>query len=571
MSGRVSTLDALRIRARQLAQRQLPARPLPPARTPRLRPVASAPLFGDAKAGADLAAGVWEFSGQRIEVGAGHPFGLTLPSERFADWVHGFGWLPDLLSAPGGDDAAKRLVLEWMAAFPAKTQNRFVDDPDRLARRLFQWGRAFDALSDAAGTVADRYHLQIRRLRAAERDLTPGLAQLRSASAVVMFNARLQDKGETGLMRALDTLDAHLAVQVLPDGGHVSRSPLATLTALEIALVTDAVLGARGVSGSAALGRAIDRLGPMVRTLTHTDGTLGVFQGGSAGDPDRIKAILNAAPGEVQGFAFGPHTGFHRLDLGENVLLVDTLGVAPRPFDLDAHLAPLAIELSTPEGRLIVNCGWHAGAAERWHRPVRSAAAHSTLILDDRSPGAILEPGWAQDALGAAVSRDPGKVTARRKEQVGGIWLECTHEGYKAEYGLVHRRRLFMGEDGDDIRGEDSLLVPVGDTPLRRDRVPFALRFHFHPDVRVSLAQDLSSALLVQRGRAGWRFRTDAGPLAVEPSIYLGGGPRPVRAQQLVIRGEAYGDGDGQGRDNRVRWSLRRLRPRRTTDGEGTS
>ncbi|MEL7231857.1 MAG: heparinase II/III family protein, partial [Pseudomonadota bacterium] len=81
-----------------------------------------------------------------------------------------------------------------------------------------------------------------------------------------------------------------------------------------------------------------------------------------------------------------------------------------------------------------------------------------------------------------------------------------------------------------------------------------------------SLAQDLSSALLVQRGRAGWRFRTDGGPLAVEPSVYLGGSAKPIRAQQLVIRGEAYGDGDGQGRDNRVRWSLRRLRPRRASN-----
>ena len=80
--------------------------------------------------------------------------------------------------------------------------------------------------------------------------------------------------------------------------------------------------------------------------------------------------------------------------------------------------------------------------------------------------------------------------------------------------------------------------------------------------VQVSLAQDMSSALLVQNGRSGWRFRTDGGPLAVESSVYLGGGARPVKCQQLVITGQALADGDGQGRENRVRWSLRRLKGR---------
>ncbi|MGB6230128.1 MAG: heparinase II/III family protein, partial [Litorimonas sp.] len=187
---------------------------------------------------------------------------------------------------------------------------------------------------------------------------------------------------------------------------------------------------------------------------------------------------------------------------------------------------------------------------------------HSTLTLGDRSPGEILEEGFAADVLGPAVAVEPGTVRARRKEQSSGIWLECSHDGYKDEYGLVHRRRLFVGEDGTDIRGEDSLFVPVGDTPLGSHAVPYTLRFHFHPDVQVSLAQDLSSALLVLKGRAGWRFRTDGGPIAVEPSVYLGGSARPVRAQQLVLTGNALADGDGQGSTNRVRWSLRRLKGR---------
>lgn len=525
--------------------------------------MAGAAGFGDAGQGALIAAGVWEYAAARVEVGAnGHPFANSLPSERFAGWVHGFGWLPDLLAAgEAGADAAARLCGAWADTYPARTANSFVFDPDRTARRLFEWGCVLDALERRpGGPVVQNYAAQMQRLRAGLRTLSPGLPEIRAAAAMVIYGARRADRLDAWLARGLDRLDTALDAQILPDGGHVSRSPETTADVLAIALRTDAVLGASGLSSSRALGRAIDRMAPMVQTLRHTDGGLGVFHGGSEGRPARLDAVIAAAPGQAETFSYGPQTGFHRLEAGDTVMLVDTLGVPPRPFDTGAHLAPLAVEMSTADGRLIVNCGFHAGATPKWRRPVRSAAAHSTLVLDERSPGEIVEDALRLSAFGPAVARDSGPVRARRKEQSSGIWLECAHDGYKDAYGLVHRRRLFVGEDGEDIRGEDSLYAPVGEPPLRRDQLPFTLRFHFHPDVRVSLAQDLSSALLVQRGRAGWRFRTDGGPLAVEPSVYLGGGAKPVRAQQLVITGQAYADGDGQGRDNRVRWSLRRLR-----------
>ena len=566
--GRLSTAEAFRLQARRRLRRALPRKPVAGGRTPAFQPVPTGPLFANEAAGLRIARGVWEHGGTRLEVGeGGHPFSTTLPSERFATWVHSFSWLPDLLGVEGGVAVARRLVHDWQAAFPAKTPNSFIDAPDLAAQRLFHWGWVWDDIvgqrAGDADTLRARYAAQMRRLRADASELSPGLSVLRAEAAGVMFGARHVENADAWLQRGLDRLDAALREQILPDGGHITRSPQATVQALEIALVTDGVLSARGLSGSPALGRAIDRLGPMIQTLRHTDGRLGVFHGGAEGSGEHIDALLEAAPGEASAFAYGPHMGFHRVEAGETVLLVDTLGTPPRPYDLEAHLSPLAMELSTAEGRLIVNCGHHPDAAPRWSRPVRAAAAHSTLIVDGRSPGVIIEDGLKFDAFGPAVDVTPGEVRARRKEQASGVWLETAHDGYKPAYGLVHRRRLFVGDDGDDVRGEDSLFVPLGDAPVRRDRVPFTVRFHFHPDVRVSLAQDLSSALLVLKGRAGWRFRTDAGPLAVEPSVYLGGSAKPVRAQQLVIRGNALGDGDGQGRDNRVRWSLRRLKARK--------
>ena len=120
-----------------------------------------------------------------------------------------------------------------------------------------------------------------------------------------------------------------------------------------------------------------------------------------------------------------------------------------------------------------------------------------------------------------------------------------------------------MAKNGQDVRGEDCLLVPIGKAPLSRDQIPFDIRFHLHPTVRATLAQDLTSALLIQPGHVGWRFRTDGGPLRVEDSVYLAKGNKPLKTQQIVISGKAFADSDGETQSNRVRWSIRRLENRK--------
>ena len=337
-----------------------------------------------------------------------------------------------------------------------------------------------------------------------------------------------------------------------------------TIEALEILLTLDSLLQARGVEGSRAMSRAIDRLAPVVSFFTAADGKLVSFNGSGEGNAARLKAVKKAAPATTsKPFGYCPHTGYQRIESDGTVLVVDTGPTSAHPYDTHAHLAPLAFELSTELGRIVVNCGWSEQQPLNFRRPVRGTAAHSSLVLDNRSAGRLLKEGWGTKYLGEAVAMAAGPVKVTRKEQMSGTWLESSHEGYRAESGLSHRRRFYMSVEGDDIRGEDSLFVPLGAVPVSNAEIPFQICFHFHPDVRVSLSQDQQSALLVQNGKAGWRFRTDGGPLSLEESVYLGAGHKPVKCQQIIISGNAFCDSDGETRSNRVRWSFRKLEARK--------
>lgn len=575
--SRVSTPHTAVLAVAQRVRGILPLRPTGklPSRTPGpFHPAKPSFNLGDVDKAADLLVGRFHFAGQLLDVG---PWTTAAPSRRFAGWLHEFDWLQDLLAVNSEEHYAKACayVDGWIATYGKG--NEFVSEPARLSRRLYNWLALWSPALSASGLdnsdmdiggsdrALDRRRVSVLRqltlLRGSLKALPPGLPRLTAGCALALGGARMTDGKNQFLERGLDLLDVELPLQILPDGGHVSRSPESCADALRQLLTLDTLLADRGLEGSRELSRAIDRLAAMVAFFRRSGGELAPFNGGREVSSADIAKLLRAAPGEPKAFAYGPHVGFQRLESNKTIALVDTGEAPPRPFDVRAHLAPLALDLSTEEGPMITGCGFNPQQPESWGRPTRAAAAHSTLVLDDRSPGRLLTSEWKRRTVGEAVERVAGPVKATRKEQNSGIWLESHHEGYLGEYGLSHRRRLFMPRDGHDVRGEDGLFSPMGSIPIRRDKVPFAIRFHIHPKVRVSLSQDRSSALLVVNGKAGWRFRTDGEQVSLEDSVYLATGSVPLKTQQLVIYGEAFCDSDGESRSNRVRWSFRKLKP----------
>jgi uncharacterized heparinase superfamily protein len=492
------------------------------------------------------------------------------PTRAFARRLHGFGWLRDCLAATEGDGAAmaRDLVDSWIAGFGR--WNSLAWSHGILSARLLNWLRCGSALfndedggKDARKPRNARFRALLRQARYLQRSLPlaqDGSIRLRSAAALALTGLCLPRQG--ALQKAgLQALAREVQRQILPDGGHVSRSPRACAEALiDLVTVRSAAIAA-GVDLPQEIGRAIDRLAPMTRFFRLSDGGLASFHGGGEGDRRALDAALAHDDTRAKPFGFAPHSGYHRAEAGGATVILD-VGQAPRGvLSTGAHASALAFELSTPSGRLVVNCGWHTDQPSSWREAVRATAAHSTLTLDETSSARLFRPGWRRDLLGPRLATAPGAVTARRNEEEMGIWLEGIHEGYREEYGLSHRRRLFLAADGGDLRGEDALFRPVSDgAPDDPDaRWRFAIRFHLHPDIRASLSRDSMSALLVLPSGDGWRFRTDGGPIRLERSVYLAAGAPPQRATQIVVQGEAEPSGAGDRPPNRVRWAFQRL------------
>jgi uncharacterized heparinase superfamily protein len=271
-----------------------------------------------------------------------------------------------------------------------------------------------------------------------------------------------------------------------------------------------------------------------LRTLRHTDGGLALFNGSKEENPALIDLALAQAGRAGRAPNGLPVGGFYRLQAGRTVLIMDCGPPPPPKLDRFAHAGTLSFELSIGRERMIVNCGAAPAAVGGWSEACRATAAHSTLVIADVNSSELKAGG---------LGRRPEHVEAQGQEANGAHWLDASHDGWHKPFGAVHRRRLYMAESGEDIRGEDA--IEAGSPQ------PYTIRFHLHPGVDASLQQDGEAVLLRLPGGSGWRLRADGAHMAIEESIYLGSS-EPRKCEQIVLTG--YQDGPQQ-----VKWAITKV------------
>ncbi len=491
---------------------------------------------GDATRGANLLRGEIEIGGVIFRLTTSTFTDAASPAPaRLA--AHGFTWLRDL-RALGTDAArmhARSMVAAWMETGATEPQAQL---PEVAGARIAAWLGHYDFFA-ASADDGFRQALMARLVNDA-RNLSAALpAEQIDARALTAIKglvaAAVALPEQTGFMaRALKLLPHEITRQVLPDGMHCERSPAQLLCALQDLIEIRTLLQAGQSQMPAGLVSAIERMAPVLRALRHGDGGFALFNGTREENPAQIEQVLTQAGRTGRVPSTMPDGGFQRLSAGRSLLIIDSGKPAGPGLDRTAHAGTLAFELSVGRDRMIVNCGAAPTASGEWRDAARATAAHSTLVIADTSSSEVRENG---------LGRKPEIVEQQRQEAGGAHWLEMSHDGWQRVFGALHRRRLYMADSGDDIRGEDAI---EASSPQ-----PYAIRFHLHPTVDASLQQDGEAVLLRLPSGSGWRLRADGARITLEESVYLGG-TTPRKAEQVVLSG--YEDGPQQ-----VKWAITRV------------
>ena len=508
---------------------------------------------GDAARGARLMRGEFEALGAVRSLDpthdgdAGWDEGAGPSAWRAA--AHGFAWLRDLRAL--GTDAARTRARDLTEDWLSRGGNReMATAPEVAAARISAWLGHWDFL---AATAEDGFRRRLlTRLALDARSLAVDLpAQASHRGALVTLKgvmaAAVALEEEAWLNRALRFLPGELERQFHSDGGHVERSPGQLLLAVQDLIEIRNLLHGAGVNAPPVLSAVLERAGQALRLFKHGDGGLAVFNGTRDEGPALVDLVLTQGQAKGRAPSQLEESGFHRLQAGRVVVVCDAGAPPPgraadpatglpRGADRFAHAGTLSFEMSVGRERLVVNCGAAPAAESGWRDALRATAAHSALVVAETNSSELRDEG---------LGRRPERVEAERHEAEGAQWLEASHDGWRRNFGVVHRRRLYLSQNGDNLGGEDIL------EPSTQGSQPpsFLLRFHLHPDVAADTDEDGRTVLLHLPSGQGWRLRSHGALAALEESVYLAGG-EARRSAQVVLRAEPGTD--------RVQWAITR-------------
>ena len=527
-----------------------------PQRT-RLTATPESVLTGDRVAGTALRAGHFLVYGVKAPIAQVDFTPVAKLTPPFEQAVHGFGWLRDLASSgtlPQCTPVAERILTAWLAANPVQGKGaawKVENAGHRLLAMLVHAPLVLSGNDKARrATVLAEMAETARWL---DRNVTRAddrLGEVIGWCAIVAAGLLLSEGkprrlfGECGLVRALGEL-------VGEDGGVLSRSPLAQIDAIAALVDLSACYRATRRDPPQAIETMLGLLVPPLLALTHADGGLGNWQGAGAVNADAVRALVKASGVRTRPLREARQWGYQRISARKSVLQFDA---APPPLARHARngcASTLAFEFSHGEHRLIVNCGGSALAGGlvpmRIEQGLRATAAHSTLVLGDANSTAVLINGKLGQGVGS-VELDRRTIEL---ENGSATRIESSHDGYAGRFGLLHRRILILRDDGTELRGED-LLVPSG-RKGKRGKVPFALRFHLGPGVRLTASDNGRGATLALPDGSFWQFATGEQQLEIEESLWTDGEGRPHPVEQLVIQGLASRGGGN------FSWLLKRM------------
>lgn len=481
----------------------------------------------------------YPFAGHLVETGGKSPFQIEVANRDWQRSLHSFRWLRHMRSA-GTELAAanaRALVSDWISSNGSRISG-VAWEPAIAARRIIAWLQHSSVVLQGAEFPFYRGYLkslalQIRYLRSMAHEMPDGEEKLRARIALA-FAALSLPASPSVLRSATRNLSEELDRQILPDGGHISRNPIAVLELLADLLPLRQTYANQAESPPDALIGAVERMLPALRFFRHHDGSIARFNGMGVTIPDRIAAIMRHDETAGAPLLHAPYSGYQRLSMDSTTVIADT-GLPPESqVSYKAHAGCLSFEMSSGRQHYIVNAGVDAYGATEFRPLSRATAAHSTAALNDTSSARFSHSPRVNGLLGAPLIAGPRHVPSQRIDTHGMQGFVASHDGYVPRFGIYHEREMALSNQGALLTGIDRFLRHGGARPPDDGRDHVTIRFHLHPDIELFRA-DKGVLVLTAPHAERWVFACHEVAPQVEESIFFAGLGGPRRSRQIVL------------------------------------
>ena len=402
--------------------------------------------------------------------------------DSLAAYMQSFVFLYDLNTISGntGRKRARQLIEHWIRSHHSwahKSWNSFAWKPGLVGLRLSVWLSLYDFYASTADEDFKRllvtsFDKQLRYLRRHWAEEKNELYRFWALKGVILGESQKDDKKKNErLEHLIEALIKLIQNQILPDGGHISRSPLLhwrflrdlidIRTSLRVQLKASAVLE----KYEEILQNYIQRMTPLLRLLRHGDGELALFDGAispfvrglcvgvTADAVDNVLTLTDAETTRPPQRA--PDSGYERCASRNSVVLVNTFpGSTMISSSDEKHYEP---------GVELLNMEWSVGRNRficKGDVAIQLSANNENIQNTKENWVTKLDPNQLQ-------------LLIKRNNKEGHNYISFDCEYIDEEISFYWQRHIYLSPKGEELRGHETFRIS-------RDAV-IGVRFELNP------------------------------------------------------------------------------------------
>jgi uncharacterized heparinase superfamily protein len=193
---------------------------------------------------------------------------------------------------------------------------------------------------------------------------------------------------------------------------------------------------------------------------------------------------------------------------------------------------PLSFELASGGIKFICNSGSGKNLGEELSYLSSSTAAHSTVTINDTSSCIFQKNALIRKYFGNSLIEKHNIFKQEFKNDKEFIQCIIGHDGYEKRFKILHERQITLFKSKNHIEGIDSLKCKN----LENKNLTFSVRFHIHPDIRITKTMG-NDILLSSSGGEGWIFRSPQIPTKIEKNLYFGNSDNIKESSFILLEG----------------------------------
>ena len=210
--------------------------------------------------------------------------------------------------------------------------------------------------------------------------------------------------------------------------------------------------------------------------------------------------------------------GIYVIKNKDNLLFFDVGEPPEKIFSKTYQSGPLSFEYYHSKKKIITNCGYGSNFSSKTKLLSRLTSAHSTLTLDDTSVTSFEKSELINKTFGTSIKNKFKISDLDFVENIEEMSLVASHNGYEKKFGCIHKRKISINKESNELVGVDNLIKKEDGKPIK-----FALRFHLYPGLTAIKTMSGNSVLIRLTKNRSLLFFVKDEKVLLEKSIFLGG------------------------------------------------